>query len=107
MYDLPRMAATKLLAQVCDQQPECLQHQRVLALCIILNGLVEDPVDGLVTIICTLRLNMAGDPIRYAISYSHDGRLEAQETRCEERGAELRKRLSNRGEMLERGRGFS
>jgi hypothetical protein len=80
VYDLPRVAATELLTQVCNQQPEALKNERMLALRIAANSLLENLVGSLMAIVCTLRLHRMGDTIGHAVSSSHDGRLEAQET---------------------------
>jgi hypothetical protein len=74
------MSATKLLAQVCDQQPEGLEDERMLALRIVADGLLQDLVGSLVAIVCTLTLYRVRDTVRHAVSSSHDGRLETQRT---------------------------
>lgn len=80
VYDLPRMAATELLTQVRDQQPESLKDKRMLALCIVANGLLQDFVGSLVAIACTLCLHRVRDTVGHAVSSSHDGCLGAQGT---------------------------
>lgn len=87
LQDSPWVSATKLLAQVRDQQPEGLEDERVLALRIVANGLLQDLVSSLVAIVCALRLYRVRDAVGHAVSSSHDGRLEAQDrlsrqTRC-------------------------
>ena len=87
MWNLPRVTATKLLAQVRDQQPEGLKDERMLALRIVADSLLQDLVGGLVAIVRTLRLYRVRDTVGHAVSSSHDGRIEAQErlsmqTRC-------------------------
>jgi len=84
MFDSPRVTATKLLTQVRNQQPEALEDKRMLALRIAVDSLLQDLVGSLMAVVCALRLDRVGDTISHAISSSHDGRLEAQETRSEQ-----------------------
>ena len=75
MWNLPRVTATKLLAQVRDQQPEGLKDERMLALRIVTDGFLQDLIGSLMAIVCTLCLYRVGDTVSHAISSSHDGRL--------------------------------
>ena len=74
------MPATKLLAQVCDQQPEALEDERVLALRIAADSLLQDLVGSLMAVIGALRFHRVRDTVCHAVSSSHDGRVEGEET---------------------------
>ena len=67
----PRVAATKLLTQVRDQQSESLENKRMLALGSILSGLVEDLVNSLMAVVCALLLHRMRNPICDSISCRH------------------------------------
>lgn len=73
------MAAAELLAQVRDQQPEALEDERVLALRVVVDGLLQDLAGRLMAVVCTLRFNRVRDTVGHAVSSSHGGRLETQE----------------------------
>lgn len=79
LQNLPRVAATKLLAQVRDQQPEALKDERMFALRIIADGLLQNLVGRFMAVDRTLRFNRVRDTVGHAVCSSHDGRLEAQE----------------------------
>ena len=79
LQDIPRVATTELLAQVRDQQPEALKDKRMLALCIVAGGLLQNLVGRFMAIVCTLRFHRVGDTVGDAVCSSHDWRLEARE----------------------------
>lgn len=74
----PRVTTAKLLTQVRDQQPECLKNKRMPALGIILNSLVEDPINSLIAVVCALLLHWMGNPVCDSIGCRHDSVLERE-----------------------------
>jgi hypothetical protein len=83
---LPRVSTAELLTQVRDQKAEGLKNKRMPALGILLDGLFEDLVDGLMAVVCALLLYRMGNPIGDSISCRHDSVWEREVSIAVNRG---------------------